>query len=131
MRAGNCSATCSCCRENCSSTAFATCCWCRASLLAGIASLVTGSGGQPGRQFYSLLEFGKQTERWINLFGALRHAPGSPNRGARMPAGEFDDLVERLEGFVVDEVRRGGVTARAKERLDRILDAMQRGGSAD
>ena len=28
--------------------------------------------------------------------------------------------------FVVDEVKRGGVTTQAKNRLDKILDAMQR-----
>ena len=98
-----------------------------ASLVAGILSLVTARGGRPGPQFYELLVFGKRTERWINLFGAIRNVPGRPDDAEPLPGGEFDDLVERLEGYVVDEYRRGGVTARAKERLDKVLDALQRG----
>ena len=31
-----------------------------------------------------------------------------------------------LETFVVDEVKRGGVTTQAKERLDKILNGLQR-----
>ena len=38
----------------------------------------------------------------------------------------IDEIVGRIESFVVDEYRRGGVTAQAQERLDKILDAVQR-----
>jgi hypothetical protein len=31
-----------------------------------------------------------------------------------------------MESFVVDEYQKGGVTAQAKARLDRIIDAMQK-----
>ena len=46
-----------------------------ASLIAGIVSLSKTRGGEPGPEFYSLVSVGKQSERWINLFGAMRNAP--------------------------------------------------------
>ena len=36
------------------------------------------------------------------------------------------DVVERMESFVVDEYKKGGVTAQAKARLDKVIDAMQK-----
>lgn len=96
-----------------------------ASLIAGIVSLVRTENGKPGPQFYQLVSVGKQSEKWINLFGALRNAPPDV-----APPGDFgdvdmDDLVSRVENFVVDEYQRGGVTAQAKARLDKALAAMQ------
>ena len=38
----------------------------------------------------------------------------------------MDDLVGKIETFVKDEHARGGMTAQAKERFDKALDAMQR-----
>ena len=97
-----------------------------ASLIAGIVSLFSGSDGQPGSQFYELIGFGKQTERWINLFGAYDNAPAEVRDRQAVVQGDVDELVSRFESFVVDEYKRGGVTAQAKQRMDKILDAMQR-----
>lgn len=99
-----------------------------ASLVAAIVSLASGTGGRPGPQFYRLLAFGKQSEHWINLFGALKNAPPDPEIEGRFPATDIDDVVSRVESFVVEEYRRGGMTAQAKDRLDRALDALQRRG---
>jgi hypothetical protein len=46
-----------------------------ASLIAGFISLFNRTKGQPGDEFYRLVSVGKQSEEWINLFGALRNAP--------------------------------------------------------
>ena len=97
-----------------------------ASLVAGILSLVTSDNGRPGLQFYQLLAFGKQTERWINLFGAIRNSPQRIRQPKVFGARDVDDFVGQFEAFVVDEYKRGGVTAQAKERMDKILDAVQR-----
>lgn len=97
-----------------------------ASLIAGIASLVSGSEGQPGTQFYRLLGVGKNSERWINLFGALRNAPHDLEHPEPFPNADIDDIVGKLEAFVVDEQQRGGITAQARERLERALAAMQK-----
>ena len=97
-----------------------------ASLVAGIWSLVSGDKGRPGPQFYQLIRVGKQSELWIDLFKAYEHAPEDVRREHEFAVSNLDELVDRLESFVVDEYERGGVTAQAKERIDKALDAIQR-----
>lgn len=98
-----------------------------ASLIAGFVSLVKTDKGKPGPHFYRLLGLGKQSEHWINLFGALRNSPERYDADVKFGAADFDDVVARVETFIVDEYKRGGVTRQAKERLDKALDALQRG----
>lgn len=102
-----------------------------ASLIAGIVSLVKGTDGQPGTEFYRLLAWGKETEIWINLFGAVKNSPQSVEQSMSLGDRDIDDIVGRLESIVVDEVKRGGVTSQAKDRLEKIFDAMQRKKSVD
>lgn len=89
------------------------------SLGAAVMDLL-GVGRRPGRQFYDILTAGRRTEHWINLFGATEHARAVP--GARQPG--LDTLVHRIEGLVVQEYERGGITTTAKEAVDRALDAL-------
>jgi hypothetical protein len=96
------------------------------SLAAGIVSIVSSKDGRPGMQFYHLLAWGKQSEVWINLFGAVNNSPEKIEQAQAFGDQDIDDIVGRLESFVVDEVKRGGVTTQAKARLDKILDAVQR-----
>jgi len=96
------------------------------SLVAGVISIVSSKDGRPGSQFYHLLAWGKQSEVWINLFGAVKNSPEKITQPQPFGDQDIDDIVGRLESFVVDEVNRGGVTSQAKERLDKILDAVQR-----
>ena len=92
------------------------------SLIAGIVSIASSNNGRPGSQFYELLAWGKQSELWINLFGAVKNSPEGIEQPQPFGDKDIDDIVGRLESFVVDEVKRGGVTTQAKERLDKILD---------
>ena len=92
------------------------------SLVLGLVSLLKGGEGV-GSEFYDLLRYGRHTDRAINLFGAADRVHDSTDEGA-MP--EIDSLVARVEDFVVEEYRRGGITAQAKERLDRAIDALNR-----
>jgi hypothetical protein len=101
-----------------------------ASLIAGIISLASGKDGRPGPQFYELLVFGKQTEQWINLFGAVKNAPEEVEQPQGFGDSDIDAIVGKLEMFVVDEAKRGGVTKQAKQRLDKLLDGLQRNKSA-
>jgi len=96
------------------------------SLVAGVISIASGKDGRPGPEFYHLLAWGKQSEVWINLFGAVKNAPEEMEQTIPFRDKDIDDIVGRLESFVVDEVKRGGVTTQAKERLDKLLDAVQR-----
>lgn len=96
-----------------------------ASIIAAIMSLLDNRDGKPGPQFYQLLAYGKQSEGAIDLFGAYKNAPPEVQSEYDFGDIKIDDLVERVESFVVDEYKKGGVTAQAKERIDQALDSFQ------
>lgn len=95
------------------------------SLIAGLVSLVKGAGGASS-EFYDLLKIGRRSERWINLFGAAEHYHGPPGEEDQFALDDVDEMVSRVESFVVEEYRKGGVTAQAKERLDNALDRLHK-----
>lgn len=97
-----------------------------ASFVAAVMSLFSGREGRPGPQFYRLLGVGKRSERWIDLFAAYRNAPEVVVGNTGQTESNIDDIVHRVESFVVDEYRRGGVTKQAKDRIDAALEALQR-----
>jgi hypothetical protein len=94
------------------------------SLIVAIVSLV-GSRPSPSSEFYDLLRLAQRSERWINLFGAVEKK--EPNTADEGPAAtrDLDALVSRVETFLVDEYRKGGVTAQAKERMEAALGSLQ------
>ena len=96
------------------------------SLIAGIVSLASCDKGVPGTQFYRLLGVGKQSELWINLFGAMRNAPPDLEHPMPFPNSDMDEIVGKIEAFVVNEEKRGGMTAQARERFEKAIDAIQK-----
>ena len=96
-----------------------------ASLIAGLMSLLSNDTERPGPYFYQLLNLGKQSEHWINLFGALQNAPADLRQVDPFPEADMDELVGRLETFMIDEHKRGGITAQAKNRFDKALNAFR------
>ena len=92
-----------------------------ASLVAAVISLAKTRDGKPGDQFYRLVSVGKQSERWINLFGALRNAPPHIMDEHYFGTADIDEIVTRVESFVVDEYQRGGVTKQARDRLNEAI----------
>lgn len=92
------------------------------SIAATLIDLITG-GEHPGRYFYAVLAAGGRTEGWINLFGAP-----SRTEGHELATREttVDSFVKQVEGLVVEQYERGGLTASAKEAIDRSLDAIAR-----
>jgi hypothetical protein len=92
-----------------------------ASLVAAIISLAKTRDGQPGDEFYRLVSVGRQSERWINLFGALKNAPPHIMDEHYFGAADIDEIVTRVESFVVDEYQRGGVTKQARDRLNEAI----------
>ena len=97
-----------------------------ASLIAGVVSLAKTRDGQPGDEFYRLVSVGKQSERWINLFGALENAPPEVVAQDHFGTSDIDEIVAKVESFVVDEYKRGGVTAQARDSLQQAMDRMRR-----
>ncbi len=95
------------------------------SFVAGIISLLSGRNGVPGSHFYQLLGVGKQSEQWIDLFGALRNAPPDLAEHIHFPDANMDDILGQIEIFVRDEEKRGGVTTQARKRLEKVLGSLQ------
>jgi hypothetical protein len=93
------------------------------SLVAGLISLFR-AGDPTGNEFYRLLRIGRRSERWINLFGAADRAPDPAEGEMPFPEEDIDAIVGRVEAFVVDEYRKGGVTRQAKDRLDRAIESL-------
>ena len=95
------------------------------SMIAGIISLAKSNFGSDN-EFYELMRVGKKSERWINLFGAADQLPETERDIMKLPNTDIDAMVSRVESFVVDEYRKGGVTQQAKERLDRAIDSLHK-----
>jgi len=95
------------------------------SLIAGVISLVKG-GEERSSEFYDLLRMGRRSERWINLFGAAERVYGPASGDEQLSPEDIDTLVSRVESFVVDEYRKGGVTKQAKDQIDKALDTLHK-----
>lgn len=91
-----------------------------ASLIAGIASLFSNKPIQDS-YFYRLICIGKSTEHWINLFGAYDNASEQLQQEYELESKSMDDVLDRVEGYVVNEYQKGGVTRQAKEKIDAAL----------
>ena len=98
-----------------------------ASLIAGLISFFHTEGEAAGPEFYRVISVGKQSEDWIDLFGAVDHAPPELADEIRFGDANLDDLVAKIETYVVEEYQRGGVTAQAKTRLSKVLEKMRSG----
>lgn len=93
-------------------------------LVAGLAGLLFHPR-DPEFLFREVLRLGDRFDRFVDLFGADRaRRRGDPEVAAEGPS--FDALVGRVERVLVEQHRRGGVTAQAKEAVDRALDTLQR-----
>lgn len=97
-----------------------------AAVIASVAGMIF-SRSKPDRYFQRVLEFGDEFDEFVDLFGKeKRRKSGSrfdppEEGGSRLRA---DDIFERIEKVMVDEYKRGGMTAQAKEAIDHGLDAV-------
>jgi hypothetical protein len=94
------------------------------SLVVGLISLI-GPGPKSGAEFYEFMRIGRRGERWINLFGAVERKQGPATDAGEFATRDLDDLVSRVESFLVDEYRNRGITAQTKQRLDAALESLQ------
>jgi len=86
------------------------------SLIATAVGLIRG-GDEPEREFQSVIELGRQTEQWINLFG--QHEP-IEQAGQ---AGSIDMLLTRAEEVVREQAREGGISESASKAVNKALAA--------
>lgn len=87
-------------------------------LVAGLAGLVL-SPSDPARFFRQVLRLGARFDDFVDLFGTAHETALPAERTRRV-----DDLVDGLEAVLRDQHERGGVTATAKDAIDRALDAV-------
>ena len=92
------------------------------SIFLAILDLFLGDRGT-GRRFYNLLHLGRQTDHWINLFGDANRVP--PPEPTPYSDRSVDELLVDLEHRVRRDYEKGGVTASAKDGIDKALDAIQ------
>ncbi|MFN4354702.1 hypothetical protein [Parvibaculum sp.] len=87
--------------------------------------------GDTGRQFYEVLHAARRFEDWINKYGDADRIP-PPDFAVKREGESVDAMVARLEELVKRQYERGGMTASAKDAIDRALDAvhakLRRGG---
>ena len=88
------------------------------ALVAGIIGLISGRE-RAHNLFYSVLRGGHRLEKWINLFGAVEQRNLEDGL-------QVDDVVNRVEKVLRSQAQKGGVTQATKERIDAILDSIQR-----
>jgi hypothetical protein len=93
------------------------------SIVAALIDLL--SGEQPaGRRFYNVVQLGRRSEHWINLFGAAERSPHENRWDHDAETVKLDDLVEQVEKVVKDQYTEGGVSGSAKRALSRALDVL-------
>ena len=68
------------------------------ALVATFIDLSRGNAdGKHGRRFYDVVCFGRQTERWIDLFEAADRAPETERPRPEMNSPTIDEFVNRFE----------------------------------
>lgn len=93
------------------------------SIVAALIDLA--SREQPaGRRFYSVVQLGRRSEHWINLFGAADRSPHENRWDHGEESVRLDDLVEQVEKVVKDQYAEGGVSGSAKRALNKALDVL-------
>jgi hypothetical protein len=89
------------------------------SLVAALVGLLRG-GDEPEREFNQVIEFGRGTEQWINLFGNHDN-PDSTNSVA-----SIDAIFSRVEETLKQQYKAGQTSESAQEEIDEALQAAHR-----
>ncbi len=88
------------------------------SLIATLIGLLRG-GDDPDREFNQVIQVGRDSEQWINLFGN-HDAPENSNSIA-----SIDALFSKVEKTLKDQYQASGTSARAQAEIDEVLQTVQ------
>ena len=80
----------------------------------------------PGRHFYDVVHFGKETEQWIDLFEAVERAPETSRRRPNIKGPSLDDFIDDVEGKLKTGHERGELSAAAKRVVEQILETAKK-----
>lgn len=86
------------------------------SLIAALIGLLRG-GDEPEREFNQVIEVGRSSEEWINLFG---HHDVNDNSNA---VASIDALFTRVEETLKKQYLAAGTSAKAQAEIDEALRA--------
>jgi hypothetical protein len=85
------------------------------SFVAALVGLFRG-GEDCDKEFRRVIDLGRRSERWINLFGH------KPPPDVAHPAGSMDRVLEQVEAIVVEQYRKGKSAAETREAVRRAID---------
>jgi hypothetical protein len=88
------------------------------SLVATLIGLLRG-GDEPEREFNQVIEIGRGSEKWINLFGSH---PSMDDSGAAV---SIDVLFSRLEETLKQQYLTSGISQKVKTEIEEALKAAQ------
>jgi len=86
------------------------------SLIATFIGLARG-GENPEREFHQVIELGRESERWINLFGH-HDVPDNANAIA-----SIDALFTKVEETLKQQYKASGTSKKAQAEIDEALHA--------
>ena len=89
------------------------------SLVATLVGVLRG-GAEPEREFNRVLDLGRDTERWINLFGRADEAD------PKHAIASMDSLFNRVEDTLKQQYKAEGTSERVQAQIASVLDAVQR-----
>lgn len=86
------------------------------SLVATLVGLLRG-GDEPEREFNQVLQIGRESEQWINLFGN-HETPENAHAAA-----SIDALFTKVEATLKQHYQAAGTSASAQAEIDEALQA--------
>jgi len=87
------------------------------SLVATIIGLLRG-GDEPEREFHRVIEIGRDSEQWINLFG---NHDGPDNSNA---IASIDTLFTKVEETLKQQYKTVGISENAQAKIDKALQVV-------
>jgi hypothetical protein len=88
------------------------------SLVATLIGLLRG-GDEPEREFHQVIQIGRQSEQWINLFGNHELADSSN------AAASIDSLFVKVEETLKQQYKTGGISERMQTEINKALRITQ------
>jgi hypothetical protein len=94
------------------------------SIICGLADILIGKSHSKS-YFYKLMNFGHQTDSWLNLFGHQSQVTSNVDDvSSEKPKTEMnvDQLFSQVESLLKEQHGKGGLTASARSKIDRYLN---------
>lgn len=85
------------------------------SVVAALVGVLRG-GNECDREFNRVVDLGRRSEQWINLFG--HHPPLESSH----PAGSIDSILQQVESVVMDQYRKGKSAAETRAAVREAMN---------